>query len=108
MAALEDGRYPGDVGHRSPETPLAYGGKLRVELAMHRSPSLVGPPPPDRAGPVPGPPRFAIGIVLVSGVGCDLILRDRFKVDDEEVLIALSFFGHQHLVGGELMRTFVD
>jgi hypothetical protein len=36
MAALEDGRYPGDVGHRSPETPLAYSGKLRVELAMHR------------------------------------------------------------------------
>jgi hypothetical protein len=48
VAALEDGRYLGDVGHRSPEIPLAYGGKFRVKLAMHRSPTLVGPPPPDR------------------------------------------------------------
>jgi hypothetical protein len=80
MAALEDGRYPGDVGHRSPETPLAYGGKLRVELAMHRSPSLVSPPPSDYAGPVPGPPRLTIGVVLVTGVGRDLIFGDRSKL----------------------------
>jgi hypothetical protein len=94
MAALEDGRYPGDVGHRSPETPLAYGGKLRVELAMHRSPSLVSPPPPDCAGPVPGPPRLTIGIVLVIGVGRELIFGDRFKVDDGKVPTVLAFFGH--------------
>jgi hypothetical protein len=94
MAALEDGRYPGDVGYRSPETPLAYGGKLRVELAMHRSPSLVGPPPPDCAGPVPGPPRLTIGVVLVTGVGRDLIFGDRFKVDDGKIPTVLAFFGH--------------
>jgi hypothetical protein len=35
MTALEDGRHPGNVGHRSPETPFAYGGELRVKLAMH-------------------------------------------------------------------------
>jgi hypothetical protein len=47
MTALEDGRHPGDVGHRSPETPFAYSSKLRIKLAMHRSPTLIGPPPPD-------------------------------------------------------------
>jgi hypothetical protein len=94
MDALEDSRYPGDVGHRSPETPLAYGGKLRVELTMHRSPSLVGPPPPDCAGPVPGPPRLTIGVVLVTGVGCDLIFGDCFKVDDGKVPTVLAFVGH--------------
>jgi hypothetical protein len=40
MAALEDGCDPGDVGHRSPEAPLACGGKLRVELS---SAGLCGP-----------------------------------------------------------------
>jgi hypothetical protein len=94
MAALEDGRYPGDVGHWSPETPLAYSGKLRIELAMHRSPSLIGPPPPDCAGPVPGPPRLTIGVVLITGVGRDLIFGDRFKVDDGKVPTVLAFFGH--------------
>jgi hypothetical protein len=34
VAVLEDGRYPGDISHRSPETPLSYGDKLRVKLAM--------------------------------------------------------------------------
>jgi hypothetical protein len=82
MTALEDGRHHGDVGHRSPETPFAYGGELRVKLAMHRSPTLVGPPPPDCAGPVSGPLHLTIGVVLVTGIGCDLIFGDRFKVDD--------------------------
>jgi hypothetical protein len=85
VAVLEDGRDPGDVGHRSPETSLACGSKLRVELAMHRSPSLVGSPPPVCAGPIPGPPRLTISIVLVTGVGHDLIFRDRFKVVDGKV-----------------------
>jgi hypothetical protein len=89
MAALEDGRHPGYVGHRSPETLFAYGGELRVKLAMHRSPTLVGPPPPDCAGPIPGPPRLTIGIVLVAGVGCDLIFGDRFKVDDGNVTVCV-------------------
>jgi hypothetical protein len=44
MAALEDGCHLGDVGHQSPETPFAYSGELRVKLAMHRLPTLVGPP----------------------------------------------------------------
>jgi hypothetical protein len=108
VAALEDGRYPGDVGYRSLETPLAYSGKLRVKLAMHRSPTLVGPLPPDCTGPVPSPPRLTVGVVLVAGVGRDLIFGDRFKVDDGKIPIVLAFFGHQHLAGGKLMRAFVD
>jgi hypothetical protein len=108
VAALEDGRHPGDVGHRSPETPFAYGGELRVKLVMHRSPTLVGPPLPDCAGPVPGPPRLTIGVVLVASVGRDLIFGDRFKVDDGKIPIILAFFGHQHLVGGKIMRAFID
>jgi hypothetical protein len=84
MAALEDGRHPGDVGHRSPETPFAYSGELRVKLAMHRSPTLVGLPLPDCAGPIPGPPHLTICVVLVAGVGRDLIFGDRFKVDEEK------------------------
>jgi hypothetical protein len=108
VASLEDGRYPGDVGHRSPETPLAYSGKLRVKLAMHRSSTLVGPPPPDCTGPVSSPPRLTVGVVLIAGVGRDLIFGDRFKVDDGKIPIVLAFFGHQHLAGGKLMRAFVD
>jgi hypothetical protein len=94
VAALEDGRHPGDVGHRSPETPLTCGSELRVELAMHRSPSLVSPPPPDCAGPVPGPPCLTINIVLVTGVGRDLIFRDRFKVVYGKVPTVIAFVGH--------------
>jgi hypothetical protein len=94
MTALEDGRHPGDVGHRSPETPFTYGGELRVKLAMHRSPTLVGPPPSDCAGPVPGPPHLTIGVVLVAGIGCDLIFGDRIKVGDEKIPIILAFFRH--------------
>jgi hypothetical protein len=94
MAALEDGRDPSDVGHRSPETLLACSSKLRVKLAMHRSPLLVSSPPPDCAGPVPGPRRLTISIVLVTGVGRDLIFRDRFKVADGKVPTVIAFFGH--------------
>jgi hypothetical protein len=108
VAVLEDGRHPGDVGHRSPETPFAYGGELRVKLAMHRSPMLVGPPPPDCAGPVPGPPHLTIGVILVASVGRDLIFGDRFKADDGKIPIILAFFGHQHLAGGKVIRAFVD
>jgi hypothetical protein len=108
MAALEDGRHPGDVGHRSPETPLAYAGELRVKLAMHRSPALIGPSPPNCAGPVPGPPCLTIGVVLVASVGRDLIFGDRFKVDDGKIPIVLAFFGHKHLAGGKVMRAFID
>jgi hypothetical protein len=96
VAALEDGRHPSDVGHRGPETPLAYGGELRVKLAMYRSSTLVGPP------------RLSIGVVLVAGVGRDLSFRDRFKVDDGKIPIVLAFFGHQHLAGGKVVRVFVD
>jgi hypothetical protein len=94
MTALEDGRHPGDVGHLSPETPFAYSGELRVKLAMHRSPTLVGPPSSDCAGPVPGPPRLTIGVVLIAGVGRDLFFGDRFKVDDRKIPIVLAFFRH--------------
>jgi hypothetical protein len=85
VAALEDGRDPSDVGHRGPEAPLADGSKLGVELAMHRSPSLVGSLPPDCSGPVPGPPRLTIGVTLITGVGRDLIVRDHVKVVDGEI-----------------------
>jgi hypothetical protein len=94
MTALEDGRHPGDVGHRSPETLFAYGSELRIKLAMHRPPTFVGPPPPDCAGPVPGPPRLTIGVIFITGVGCDLIFGDRFKVDDGKIPIVLAFFRH--------------
>jgi hypothetical protein len=94
IAALEYGRHPSDVGHRSPETPFAYGGELRIKLAMHRSPTLVGPPPLNHAGPVPDPPRLAIDVVLLAGIGSGLIFKDRFKVDDGKTTIILAFFSH--------------
>jgi hypothetical protein len=80
ITALENGRNPGDVSHRSPDASFAYGGELKVKLAMHTSPALVDPSPPDCASPVPGPPCHTIGVVLVAGVGCDLIFGDRFKL----------------------------
>jgi hypothetical protein len=94
LTALEDGRHPGYVGHRSPKTPFAYSIELRIKLMMRRPPTLVGPPPPDCAGPIPGPPRLTIGVVLVAGVGRDLIFGDRFKVDDGKIPIVLAFFRH--------------
>jgi hypothetical protein len=56
ITALEYGRNPGDVGHRSPETPLAYGSEFGVKLAMHRSHALIDPPSVGCASSVPGPP----------------------------------------------------
>jgi hypothetical protein len=94
ITALEDGRNPGDVGHRSPEASFAYGGKLKVKLAIDRSPALVDPSPPNCAGPVPGPPHLTIGVVLVAGVGCDLVFRDCFKFDDGKIPIVLALFRH--------------
>jgi hypothetical protein len=94
VAALEDGHNPGNIGHRGPETPFAYSNKLRVKLAIHRSPTLVDSPSPDHAGPVPGPPRLAIGVVLFASVGSGLIFRDRFEVDDGKTTIVLAFFRH--------------
>jgi hypothetical protein len=94
FTALEYGRNPGDVGHRRPEAPFAYGGEFRVKLTMHRSPALVDPPPPDCAGPVPGPPCLTIGVVLVASVGCGLIFGDRIKFDDGKIAIVLAFFHH--------------
>jgi hypothetical protein len=75
VTALEYGRNPGDVGHRSPEAPFAYGGKFRVKLALHRSPALIDPPPLDCAGFVPGPPCLMIGVIFGADVSCDLIFR---------------------------------
>jgi hypothetical protein len=34
ITVLEYCRDPGDVGHRSPEAPLAHGGELKVNLTM--------------------------------------------------------------------------
>jgi hypothetical protein len=36
ITALEYGRNPGDVGHRSPEAPLAYGSKIRRQARNAR------------------------------------------------------------------------
>jgi hypothetical protein len=94
VAALKDGHNPGNVGHRGPETPFAYGDKLRVKLAIHRSPTLVGPPSPDCAGLVPGPPHLAIGVVLFASVGSGLIFKDRFEIGDGKTTIILAFFCH--------------
>jgi hypothetical protein len=108
VTALEYGRNPGDVGHRSPEAPFAYGGEFRVKLVMHRSPALIGPPPPDCAGSVPGPPCLTIGVVFIVGVGCDLIFRYSIEFDDREIAIVLAFFRHQHLARDELIRARVN
>jgi hypothetical protein len=100
ISALEYGRNPGDVGHRSPEAPFAYGGEFRVKLAMHRSPALIDLPPPNCAGSVPGPPCLTIGVIFVASVGCDLIFRYNIKFGDGEIAIVLAFFRHQHLARG--------
>jgi hypothetical protein len=94
VTTLEYGCNPGDVGHQSPETPFAYGGEFRVKLALHRSPALVDPPPPDCAGSIPGPPWLTIGVIFGVGVGCDLIFRYIIKFGGWEIAIALAFFLH--------------
>jgi hypothetical protein len=94
VIALKYGRNLGDIGHRSLEAPFTYSGKLRVKLAMHRSPTLVDPPLPDCAGPVPGPLCLTIGVVLVAGVGRGLIFGDRIRFNDGKITIVLAFFRH--------------
>jgi hypothetical protein len=94
VTALEYGRNPGDVGHRTPEAPFAYGDEFWVKLALHRSPALVDPPPPDCAGSVPGPLCLTIGVIFGVGVGCDLIFRCIIKFGDGKIAIALAFFRH--------------
>jgi hypothetical protein len=108
VTALEYSRNPGDVGKRSPEAPFAYGGEFRVKLAMHRSPALVDPPPPDCAGSVPSPPCLTIGVGFVADVGCDLIFRYNIELDDGEIAIVLAFFRHQFLARGELNKARID
>jgi hypothetical protein len=97
VAALEYGRNPSDVGHRSPETLLAYGSEFGVELAMHGSHALIDPPSASCASPVPGPPCLTIGVIFVAGVSCGFILGDRIKFIDGQVAIDLAFFCHQYL-----------
>jgi hypothetical protein len=97
ITVLEYSRYPGDVGHRSPEAPLAYGSEFGVKLAMHRSHALIDPPSAGCMSSVPDPPCLTIGVVFIAGVGYGLIFRYRIKVDDGQVAIILAFFRHQHL-----------
>jgi hypothetical protein len=47
-------------------------------------------------------------VILVTGIGRDLIVGDHVKVIDGEIPTVLAFFGHQHLAGGKFMRTFID
>jgi hypothetical protein len=97
VTALEYSRNPGDVGHQSPEAPLAYGSEFGVKLTMHRSHTLIDPPSAGCVSSVPGPPCLTIGIILITGVGYGLIVRYRIKFDDGQVTIVLAFFHHQHL-----------
>jgi hypothetical protein len=75
ITALEYSCNPGDVGHRSPEAPLAYGSEFGVKLTMHRSHALIDPSSAGCASSIPDPPCLTIGVVFVAGVGCGLIFR---------------------------------
>jgi hypothetical protein len=97
VAALEYGRNPGDVGHRSPEAPLAYDSEFGVKLAMHGSHALIDPPSASCASPVLGPPCLTIGVIFIAGVSGGFIFGDRIKFVDGQVAIILTFFHHQHL-----------
>jgi hypothetical protein len=108
VTALKYGRNPGDVGHRSPETPLAYGSEFGVKLAMHGSHTLIDPSSASSASSVLGPPCLTIGINFVAGVGCGLIFGDRIKLVDGQIAIILAFFRHQHLAGDEFLRAYID
>jgi hypothetical protein len=91
VTSLEYGRNPGDVGHQSPETPLAYGSEFGIKLATHRSHALIDPPSASCASSVLGPQCLTISVILVAGVGCGLIFRYRIKFDDGQVTIILAF-----------------
>jgi hypothetical protein len=95
---LEYGHNPGDVDHRSPETPLTHSSKFSVKLAMHRSHALIDPPSAGCASSVPGPPCLTISVVFVTSIGCGFVFGDCIKFDDGKVAIILAFFRHQHLV----------
>jgi hypothetical protein len=97
VTALEYGRNPGDVGHRSPEALLAYGSEFGVKLAMDGSHALIDPPSAGCASSVLGSPCLTIGVVFIAGVGCGLIFGYRIEFDDGQVAIILAFFRHQHL-----------
>jgi hypothetical protein len=97
VTALEYSRNPGDVGHRSPEAPLAYGSEFGIKLTMHGSHALIDPPSASCTSPVPGPPCLTIGVIFITGVGCGFVFGDRIKFVDGQVAIVLAFFHHQHL-----------
>jgi hypothetical protein len=97
VATLEDGSHPSDVGHGSPEAPLARGREFSVQIALHRSHALIDPPSADNTSSVPGPPRVTLGIVPVAGVGCVLIFRYSVECSDGYEGIVFSLFCHQHL-----------
>jgi hypothetical protein len=108
VTTLECGCNPGDVGHRSPEAPLAYGSEFGVKLAMHGSHALIDPPSTSCASSVPGPSCLTTGVIFVAGIGCGFIFENRIKIVDGHVAIVLAFFCHQHLAGDELLRALVD
>jgi hypothetical protein len=108
VTALEYGRNPGDVGHWSPEAPLAYNSEFDVKFAMHGSHALIDPPSASCVSPVPSPPRLTTGVIFVASVGCGFIFRDHIKLIDGQIAIVVAFFRHQHLVGDELLGAFVD
>jgi hypothetical protein len=75
VTALEYGCNPGDVGHRSPEAPLAYGSEFGVKLAMHGSHALIDPPSASCASLVPGLSCLTIGVIFVTSVGYGFVLE---------------------------------
>jgi hypothetical protein len=94
VTALEYGRNSSDVGHRSPEAPLAYGSEFGIKLAMHGSHALIDPPSASCESPVPSPSCLTIGIIFVAGVGCGFIFGNHIKFVYGQVAIVLAFFRH--------------
>jgi hypothetical protein len=97
ITALEYGRNPGNIGHRSPEAPLTYGSEFGIKLAMHGSHALIDPPSAGCTSSVPGPLCLTISVIFIAGIGCGLIFGYRIKFNDGQVTIILAFFRHQHL-----------
>jgi hypothetical protein len=108
VTTFEDGRNPGDVGHWSPEAPLAHGSEFGIKFTMHGSHALIDPPSASCVSPVPSPPCLTTGVIFITGVGCGLIFGDRIELIDGQIAIILAFFRHQHLAGDELLRAFID